>query len=162
ALRIRLRCPSCRLPMVGTSAMRAPPWRRASSSSRKGAKVSNTCTSGIAVFRAGKTAALHCRHIGFDGTGDAAVRFRQEVLDELRRNGGDAQDAVQHLDLAIDMRPRADTTDWYAQLFADAPGEADRDTFQQQQAGALRFQQQSFFHDGVGGVRIATLHTVAT
>src|SRR6516225_4215055 len=112
AASMRLTCPGCRFPMVGTKATRSPARRQACTRSRTAAIVV-TVSKGArapseAVLGSGVLACLHRAHIALQRI-EIVARAFHEVAHEARLTaGGDVQHVVGDEDLPVGVGARAD------------------------------------------------------
>src|SRR5690606_5077525 len=128
--------PACRLPMVGTTTMRWPSRRKASSVWRKPA-MSVMCfiwryRSVETVFRGREAAILYFAHEGTHRPLDAIVRISQKVLHELGFDRGNPEYVVQDKDLGIGVGTGSDTDHRNRQGFSNRFRQRAGDALQQQ------------------------------
>src|SRR6188768_2914931 len=147
AASIKLTCPACRLPMVGTYTTRSWAARHFATCARTSAIVVTVCirdslrTSSMEfVLRPGITLVLHrcdeaLKRIEIRG------RAVHEIPDEPRlAPRGDVEHVVQHEDLAIGVRSRADADDRHVERLGDLLAELRRNAFEQHDVRARGLQ----------------------
>src|SRR5688572_17551506 len=113
----KLKCPACRLPMVGANAIVSPARRHAATAARTSPTVCTTRTAfaatrftslGEGVFGCGIAAILDRAHVGTQRL-ERRIAPGQVVLHEARHAASsDAEDVVEHEYLTVDTRTRAD------------------------------------------------------
>src|SRR5690349_7093526 len=113
AMRIRDRCPACRLPMVGTNATRPAFARRARSFSVL--SITSMAAPSEAMLRGREAAVLHRGDIGRHGRADAVLPLHEVAHEARRCRGLDAERIVEHEHLAGALGCCADADDGNAQ-----------------------------------------------
>src|ERR1700728_3948906 len=138
AASIRLTCPACRLPMVGTKAMRAPALCQARTRSRTALMV--------------VTLSILWAVRGAQGGG-----ARLETAPLRPAAGGDVQHVVEHQNLAVGVGARTDADDRHVQLRGDRLAELRRNAFEQHDVRTGRLQTLGFIEQPRGRFALATL-----
>src|SRR3977135_2719106 len=142
AASMRLTCPGCRFPMVGTKAIRRPSRRQPRTRSRTAAIVTTVSIALEAVFRRGVFALLHGAYVVLQRL-EIVARPLHEIAHEARlAPGGDVQHVVGDEDLTVGIGAGADADAVYrhVQLRGDGLAECRRNALQQHDVRACRFQ----------------------
>src|SRR5262245_211623 len=146
----RATCPLCRFPMVGTNATLSLRWRQAATRSR------NVCirvTDSIAALRGpvdagrseavlgcGVAAILHSLDEALHRGSRAGAAFTEIAREARLAARGDVEDVVEHEDLSVDVRSRADADHRHVHFARDARAELRRNAFEQHDVRAGAFQ----------------------
>src|SRR5690348_8243993 len=159
---MRLTCPACRLPMVGTKAIRSPSWRHPWTRSRTAAIVVT-----VSKLRAGATseavlgtrvlAGLHRAHVALESVEVIARAFHEITYEARLPAGGDIQHVIGDKNLAVGVGARTDTDDRHVELRSDGLAERCRDAFEQHDIGAGGFQAPRLIEEPRSGLALAAL-----
>src|SRR5512147_2822215 len=125
AASIRLTCPACRLPIVGTNTTRSPSACQRPTWARTWAMVvavsidTRRASSMELVLRRRIRLLLHGLDIAFESIEIGAGAIH-EILDEARLAArGDVEHVIQHENLPVGVRPRADADDRHVERVGD-------------------------------------------
>src|SRR3989440_5118030 len=161
AASMRLTCPGCRFPMVGTKATRRPSRRQPRTRSRTAAIVVTVSMLSEAVFGRGVFALLHGAHVPLQGL-EVVARAVHEIAHEARlAPGGDVQHVVGDQDLTVGVGTGADADDRHVQRRGDGLAECRRDALQQHDVRTGRFQPPRLLQQARRGFALAPLHPKA-
>src|SRR2546421_11820418 len=160
---MRLTWPRCRLPMVGTKAMRRPSLRQRRTRSRTAAIV---VTVSISSGPPASKTMLGRRVLALLHGLDVVLQRLQvvagavhEVADEARLAAGrDVEDVVADQNLPVGAGPRADADDGYVQLGRDGFAEHGRDALEEHDVRASGLQAPRVSDHALGCALLASLH----
>src|SRR4029077_19410338 len=119
AASMRLTCPGCRFPMVGTKATRRPSRCQPPTRSRTAAIVVTVSIALEAVLRRGVFALLHGAHVVLQRLEIVAGALHEIAHEARLAPGGDVQHVVGDEDLPVGIRAGADADDRHVQLRGD-------------------------------------------
>src|SRR5215831_17264940 len=126
AASMRLTCPACRFPIVGTNATRSPRPRQPRTRSRTAAIVVTVSIS-EAVFGSRVFALLDGTHVGLERLEVVARTFHEVAHEPRLASGGDVEHVVGDEDLPVGVGAGADADDRHVQLRRDRLAESCRD-----------------------------------
>src|SRR6516164_8879509 len=151
AASIRLTCPGCRFPMVGTKATRSPSLRQARTCSRTAAivvTVSKAIPCALeAVLGSRIFARLDRAHVALERV-EVIARPVHEIPHEAGlTTGSDVQHVVGDEDLPVGVGTCADADDRHVELRGDRLAEACGDALEQHHVGAGGFEPPRFIDE---------------
>src|SRR5579862_8943326 len=108
---MRLTCPACRLPIVGTKATRSPLRCQCLTCARTSAMLLTVSRLLKPVLGGGILAAFHGAHVAFHGLQIGAGTLHEIAHEAWLRAARDIENVVQHEDLSVCLRAGTDTDD---------------------------------------------------